>query len=327
MVNLDDLELNDILSRSGRPAVHVRRRRNDQGEVLSNESSSHYQWTSSDGDKFFPAGRPYNTLPPGLWEPKYCHSRGYFCEKLKCNTNDLLEFPETHCERVVKEIRKFWDREERFRKNNLVYKRGIILWGPPGSGKSSTIKLVLKDVFERNGVAMKFDQPPMFLEVVRIFRKIEPNTPLVVLMEDIDAIIEEWGETDVLNILDGVEVLDKVVYLATTNYPEKLGERIINRPSRFDRRFKMPHPGRKSRRLYFEHLLKTNEYQIDIDKWVKDTEGMSISHLKELFIAVCILEDDYKSVIKTLQTMVEETVSSNEDGNNLGFAQFKNEED
>jgi len=185
------------------------------------------------------------------------------------------------------------------------------------SGKSCTIQLVMADVIRRGGVAIIFEEPNLYLENVRQFREIQPNTPLVVLMEDIDSILEIHNESEVLNILDGVEKIEKVVYLATTNYPEVLGERIINRPSRFDRRFKMPHPRSASRKLYFEHLLKGKEEKLagimDVEKWVKDTRGMSIAHLKELFVSVCILGDDYDETIRVLNSMMEDQPDSKDD--------------
>ena len=106
-----------------------------------------------------------------------------------------------------------------------------------------------------------------------------------------------------------------MVFIATTNYPELLGDRIINRPSRFDKRFKMPHPNSKSRKLYFEHLFKQHESiknVYNINKWVKDTDNMSIAHLKELFVAVCILGEKYEDAISVLQAMVEDKLTSSE---------------
>jgi SpoVK/Ycf46/Vps4 family AAA+-type ATPase len=205
----------------------------------------------------------------------------------------------------------------------LSYKRGIILWGPPGSGKSCTIKLVSVDIIEREGVVFKFGSPGIFTEGVRIFREIQPDTPIVVLMEDLDSILECYNESDVLNLLDGVDQIDKVVYLATTKFPERLGGRILNRPSRFDKRHKMGHPKKKSRMLYFKHLIDEEtqkEYDINLNKWVDDTKDMSIAHLKELFTAVCILGNPYDEAIATLRTMVEERPDSSEDDmSNFGF--------
>jgi len=330
----ENKELSDLLKSSPPPmnyqgidiaSNNCRQVPNHKIELLR-EEHGFTQWTSVDNVLYFPAGNTSPFLKPGYYEPRITPDRGYGFQILNCKTEGLISFPETNSEKVVAEIQNFWSKESLFEAHKLTYKRGIILWGPPGSGKSSTVQLILKDVIARGGVAIKFAIPNLFIECIRILKKIQPNTPVVVLMEDIDAIIEEWGEPAVLNILDGVEVVQKVVYLATTNYPENLGERIINRPSRFDRRFKMPHPSEKSRRIYFEHLFNKEAVSVDsinLNQWVDDTEGMSISHLKELFIAVCILGDPYDYTMEILRSMVDERLSSAEDHvQNFGFSKF-----
>jgi len=295
----------------------------EDGDGASASLSTMCQYSTSDGIKFFPAGTTTNFLNPGVYEIFCSNTSGIYFQKVSVNTDDLIRFPETNSEKVIDEIKKFWEREDSFRKYELSYKRGIILWGPAGSGKSCTVKLVSADIIERGGVVFKFGSPGLFTEGVRIFREIQPDTPIVVLMEDLDSILECYNESDVLNLLDGVDQIDKVVYLATTNFPERLGGRILNRPSRFDKRHKMGHPQKKSRMIYFQHLIdeKTQkEYNIDLNKWVKDTRDMSIAHLKELFVAVCILGNPYDEAIATLQTMVEERPDSTEDDfSNFGF--------
>lgn len=284
------------------------------------------QYTSGDGVRYFPAGSTTPALKPGVYNISLDPMKGLFFEKIPVKTDGLIRFPETNSEKVIEEIKKFWDREEQFKKYQLNYKRGIILWGPPGSGKSCTIQLIVADVIERGGVVFKFTVPTLFCDGVRIFREIQPKTPVVCLMEDIDSTIEVYNESEVLNILDGVDQIEKVVYLATTNYPERLGQRILNRPSRFDKRFKMGHPKAESRRLYFKHLLDEqtiSEYDIDLDKWVDDTEGMSVAHLKELFVAVVILGNNYKEAVDTLRSMIEDRIDSKDDNDfaaNFGFA-------
>jgi SpoVK/Ycf46/Vps4 family AAA+-type ATPase len=213
---------------------------------------------------------------------------------------------------VITEIQTFWEREGIFRDFDLAYKRGIILWGPPGSGKSCTIQLIIEDVTKRDGIVIKFTSPGLFLSGMRSFKEIQPETPVVILMEDIDAILEMYSESSVLNILDGVDQVDKAVFLATTNYPERLGGRILNRPSRFDKRFKIGHPNKESRRLYFQHLIGDKPLTVDVERWVSDSDGFSIAHLKELFVAVCILGDDYDDAIETLSSMKEQLLSDKE---------------
>lgn len=327
-------ELNEVLNKSSHKPM-VCEQTSSQPEVAPpmndrQDTSGMIQWTTTDGISFYPAGKTVDRLTPGLYQPSVNQS-GYYLKKLPVKVEGLLRFPETNSERVINDIKKFWDRKSLYHEYGLTYKRGILLWGPPGSGKSSTIQLILADVIERGGVAIVFSDPFMFIECMRIFREIQPNTPVVVLMEDIDSILENYSETYVLNILDGVEKIDNTVFLATTNYPEKLGERIVNRPSRFDKRFKMPSPGAKSRRIYFEHLLTQkliDEYGIDIDKWVEDTKHMSIAHLKELFTSVCIFGEEYEETIQILKSMEEKLESSDaKPHSSFGFTQGENSED
>jgi len=128
-------------------------------------------------------------------------------------------------------------------------------------------------------------------------------------MEDLDSILMRFVESSVINLLDGVGMIDKVVFLATTNYPEKMGERVVNRPSRFDRRFYIGPPNAESRKLFFKHLFSkkgedpTKMTAGKLDQWVNDTEGMSIAHLKELYVAVTILGTPYEEAIKILKGM------------------------
>jgi hypothetical protein len=272
------------------------------------------QWSSSNGRTFFPCGTTCNELTPGFYEIQQT-DQGLYFEKIPVRTEGLIEFPQTNSGRVLDEIKNFWDREELFKEYQLSYKRGIMLWGPPGSGKSCTVQLMCKDVIDRGGIVVKFCHPSIFMQATRYLRQIQPNTPIVVLMEDIDSIIHYYSESSVLNILDGVDRIEKVVFLATTNYPGVLGPRIINRPSRFDKRFKIDHPDEESREIYLTHLIgekKIEELRIDVNQWVEDTEGFSLAHLKELFVVTVILGDEYEEAIETLRSMKEKVQEDSE---------------
>src|SRR4029077_7848633 len=152
------------------------------------------------------------------------------------------------------------------------------------SGKSCTIQFVMKDVVKLGGIVIIFNHPQLFIMGMRLLRQIQPEVPVIVVMEDIDAILEDYSESEVLNILDGVNDVTNTIFLATTNYPEKLGPRIVNRPSRFDKRFKIGYPNEEARRIYLKKLLPSEAIHnnVDIEQWISDTEGFSIAHLKEL---------------------------------------------
>lgn len=321
MSSADDKELAKILLQPPPPRMGGGTKRNQSPEAdtsPSDSKSTFVQWTTNDDKTFVPAQRSCGTLPPGLYESKHSQTIGQFFEKVPLSVENLVKFPESNSQKVISEIEKFWDRESVFRKYGLTFKRGILLWGPPGGGKTCTIKMVISDLIGRNGVILKFNTTSLVSSGLRVLKEIQKDTPVIVLMEDIDAIIEVQNESEVINLLDGVDLVDKIVFLATTNYPEKLGARILNRPSRFDRRFKIGMPNSESRGIYLEKLFSKEAKKPDIKKWVADTEGLSIAHLRELFVATIILQDEYDSALETLRSMGE-NISSTRDGKKAGF--------
>lgn len=260
------------------------------------------------GKAYWPTQKIAETLPPGFYEIGHdTYQTGkYYFTRLDVTTDGLLRFPDADSDTVIDEIARFWESESRFRIHKLVFKRGILLFGPPGSGKSATLQLVCRDVIDRGGIVLKLADSQHAIGGFRTLRQIQPDVPVVVLIEDIDALME--GEqpkvTALLNLLDGVDTPEKVVFLATTNYPEKLERRIANRPSRFDKRFRIGPPSHAGRRMYFNHLCN-GENSVDMEKWVNDTDGLSISHLKELFVQVVVLDVPYAKALKTLRDMAE----------------------
>jgi len=268
------------------------------------------QWSSDNGVTFFPCSKTHKKLTPGFYETiKVRGSLGLQLFPVK--TDELIRFPDSVFDRVIDEITTFWDRGDVFEKYGLIHKRGLLLYGKQGGGKSCLVQLISEDVIKRGGIVLKFTAPMWTSTMLKAIREIQPNTPIVVLMEDIDAIIAEYCESDVLNILDGVDRVDKSVFVATTNYPERLPQRLINRPSRFDKRFEIGYPNESSRRIFFEHLFsKEKKGSWDIDKWVEATDKMSFAHLKELFVASVILGDPFEEALATLREMMEKELDS-----------------
>lgn len=272
---------------------------------------SYTQWAEGDGGVYTPVGKTVAQLEPGYYDPMMTMQGQLLFVPVRARADELLRFPDSASLAVVDGIVDFWEREDLFYRYDLPYKRGILLYGPPGSGKTCTLQLAAREVVARGGVVVSFESPDVFLTAYRALRDVQPETPLVVLMEDFETLLAK-RESKVLNLLDGVESLHKVVFLATTNYLERLEPRIINRPSRFDIRIKVARPTAEQRRLYLQDLKRDGDV-IDIDRMVADTDELSLAHVKELFVATHILGADYYATVARLREMQEKRPHSSED--------------
>jgi len=263
------------------------------------------QWTSDDGSIFYPAATSVKELPAGVYTIGLNFGQIYF-EKVIIKTEDLIRFTDANSDKVIEEINSFWQKKDIFSQYNLPYKRGILLFGPPGSGKTCTIRFLVNDLIALGGIVIQVDDISVFAAGLEILRKIEKNKPIIAIIEDIDH-YRGNEERSLLSILDGIVNVENIVFLATTNFPEELTDRILNRPSRFDKRFYIGYPNATSRKQYLLHLASLgNKAPFDkktLKKIVNDTQGLSVAHLKELFVATIILDNSYELAIKTIREM------------------------
>jgi AAA+ superfamily predicted ATPase len=266
------------------------------------------KWSSVDGINFMPVPDVYDRLPPGAYDIVVSQAGAIKFSKSEVRTDELIRFPVSSSEIVIDEITRFWELKERFTKLDLPYKRGILLDGPPGSGKTCTVRWIVADVIKRNGIVLNFNTNPIvFISGMKILRSSQPETPIVVVMEDLDAILSQQGNSEILNMLDGFGDVDNTIFLATTNYPEKIEQRVINRPSRFDRRMTIDNPNAECRKLFLQSRFdKIEDEKLDlpkIDVWIKETDNLSFAHIQELFISVVVFENSFEETIKRLKTM------------------------
>ena len=280
---------------------------NDQVDNKIN-SATPTCWGTLQDEEFVPAFKSVDQVPSGIYELQYNRNVSQITlKKQPFKTDELYQLPSYEIQDILKDIQDFWDRRDKYREYNFVHKRGILMYGEPGCGKSGIIQLIAKQLIENNGIILNIkdhDDVDFFIDFISTFRKIEPNRPLIVLLEDLDSIAGEsnYSTSKLLNILDGVKQIEDVVYIATTNYPEKLQERITNRPSRFDRRYKVELPNEDIREAYIRHKLKEEDLKnVDIQEWVKRTEGMSLSHLKEVVISTIVMGREFEEVMDNLE--------------------------
>lgn len=272
-------------------------------------SISQTQWGIIGGNKYYPTTETVNNIPSGYYSIKWIDGIGPSLEHKNVLSEKLLHFPDSVVDKILIDIKNFWTKKESYKKYELVYKRGILLYGYPGNGKTSIIEL-LSDILikEYGGIVIKINRGnelEYLYDLIPAIINLERDRKLIIVFEDVDGLVVDEGyERMLINFLDGAYKIDNVVNIATTNYPEKLKERITNRPSRFDRRYEINLPSSEVRKFYIENMTKEDDLEnIDINQWVKDTEGYTIDHLKELITSVFVLGYEYDESITTINNI------------------------
>jgi len=281
------------------------------------------QWEKVGNKIFYPISKIEikKSIPPGYYKIGFDRNRGsYFVNNRTILTDELIELPIDKGLEIVKDIKNFWSMKDRYNKYDLVHKRGILMYGPPGSGKTCILnQLITMLVGDYKGLVFSIEDEndlSYYDEFSKILREIEPNRPIITIIEDIDGLLDggRGVEKMLLNILDGINQIDNVAYIATTNYPERMQARLINRPGRFDRRFKIGYPTAKVRKAFFESKMYEEDFKkFSIKDMVQKTSELTVAHCKEIFTEHVIKERDLDEVVNEMKKMNTDSLSSSED--------------
>ncbi|RLE59296.1 MAG: AAA family ATPase, partial [Thermoprotei archaeon] len=207
-------------------------------------------------------------------------------------------------EEVKQELREAveWPRKypESFERMGIKPPKGILLYGPPGCGKTLLAKAVATES-EANFISIK--GPEIFSKWVgeserairEVFRKARQVAPCVIFLDEIDAIapirglgygdsmVTERVVSQLLTEIDGIEKLDGVVVIAATNRPDIVDPALL-RPGRFDRLVYVPPPDQRGRleilKIHTKNMPLADD--VDLEEIAKITEGFSGADLEVL---------------------------------------------
>ena len=222
-------------------------------------------------------------------EPKLHTHNGLPQRILPCAWDQLVLDPSI-AHLLKNDFQSFFQREPWFRKMRLPFRRGYLLHGPPGNGKSTAIRAMLTSAGLAAYTLRLFDSRTDDEDMERLFERAVNHAPAVILFEDIDRAFPRTGNSkskvslqQLLNCLDGVATGEGIVTVSTANDPAALDAAILKRPGRFDRVVHFPNPSAVLRREYFCRMHE-QFLTADLDSVVSDSEGFSFAQLREAYI-------------------------------------------
>ena len=262
------------------------------------QSNRAEQWQVNFGDTYKVCGQTATRLPAGGYSCQGDCQGNPVLKKQTMEVDQLIRLPDSLSDSVLDEVARFWSLGDRYSSLGFLHRRGYLFHGAQGTGKSCIIHQIVADIIRAGNITLFCEHPHWFLQCAKQFRRIEPDRPIVCVFEDIDAIIEQHGDSQLLQWLDGNCQVANAINLASTNYLDRLEPRIVSRPRRFDRVYEIGPPNAAQRTAYLEYKLgklamgemKGDELtEVDIQQWVERTQGMSLAGVAELIISVFCL--------------------------------------
>ena len=213
-------------------------------------------------------------------------------QEIKNATFDNLIVAGSLKQEIRDDLRQFFASQALYETYSIPWKRGILFVGPPGNGKTHAVKALINELGKPCLYVKSLDIPghSNHTGIRAVFARARQSTPCILVLEDLDSLITPHNRSFFLNELDGFAANTGIITLATTNYPERLDPAILNRPSRFDRKYHFELPALTERISYIslwnesvQPALRMNDAEIaQVAEAVAD---FSYAYIKELFLS------------------------------------------
>ncbi|KAI1323991.1 P-loop containing nucleoside triphosphate hydrolase protein [Xylariaceae sp. FL0255] len=202
---------------------------------------------------------------------------------------------------IIDDHISFFTSRDTYARLKVPWKRGVIYHGPPGNGKTISIKATMHMLY-----ALKDPVPTLYVRslssfsgpeysIKSIFDKARQLAPCYLVLEDLDSLVSDRVRSYFLNEVDGLKSNDGIFMVGSTNHLDLLDPGIAKRPSRFDRKYFFPDPDLEQRIAYckfWQGKLTDNKDVEFPDKLCKAiaeiTDKFSFAYIQEAFVAALL---------------------------------------
>jgi hypothetical protein len=231
-----------------------------------------------------------------LREEGYRDIRVQFHELPRIDRDGII-LPEGLLARVERQTIEFGRHSDRLLKAGRHLRRGLLLHGPPGTGKTMTAMYLAEAMRERTALLMTGRNLGLLGRTCAMARALQPS---MVILEDIDLIAEERtkGGTgcstpllfELLNEMDGLQEDADIIFILTTNRPDLLEPALVSRPGRIDQAIEIPLPDADCRRRLFELYGRGMRMAVtNLPRFISRTERASAAFIRELMRRAALL--------------------------------------
>lgn len=202
---------------------------------------------------------------------------------------DQIILPEGLLNRIERQTLGFAKHTEKLLAMRRHLKRGLLLHGAPGTGKTLTAMYLASQMSGRTVLLLTGRGVGLIERSCALARLLQPS---IVILEDVDLVAEERTRAtaactvllfELLNQMDGLAEDADVLFLLTTNRPDILEPALASRPGRIDQAIEVPLPDETCRRRLFELYGRGLDLRLArLEQFIERTKGASAAFIKEL---------------------------------------------
>lgn len=199
---------------------------------------------------------------------------------------------------IIQDIETWIQRKDFYLRRGITYKRGYLLYGPPGNGKTSLIL----------DLAKKYNRDIYYIDLAKmtndtIVEALKECSSGFLVIEDIDRVFDKdkpinadckLDFSKLLNVLGGILDKDNMLLFITANHYERLDEALI-RPGRIDKKYHLRKPCQEDVEKYIQFFY---DNQIDESIRIPDIQKLDLSYAD--LQQRCFLHENYKELINEL---------------------------